>query len=374
MPAHSVRNRSLLMLSMADVATDRRAQNFKRFFEEEGWDVELFASSRNAERGPWRFFAYHQRLKRSVQSRTVDVVVACDLFSLSAAARMKQKGMAQLLLYDAREVYTELPTVARKPFAKAIWKIVERRGLALTDIVLATGPRDIQAICDIYSFLPRPVLVRNLPWRVEELRPDRSLLDCYGIPSDATVLVYVGGLQKGRGLNILLEAISFLSLNNLHLLLIGDGLLRNLLELRVAELGLDRIVHFAGALPSEEALRLVAACDGGISLIESISRSYELALPSKIFEYIMCGIPVVSSRLGQVTDLFKTEEWITFVDVNDPNSIRQGIETSLASGRNSVLRERERSLALSEYHFEHDAAALVTSIDRCLSSRGDTEH
>ncbi|HZK76703.1 MAG TPA: glycosyltransferase [Candidatus Kapabacteria bacterium] len=361
-----MKKRSLLMLSMADPLTDRRAQNFKRLFEGAGWIVELLAPTTNAKRGPRRFIEYHQNLKRMIAGYSADVVLACDLYSLSATRRMKQHGKSQLLLYDAREVYTELPTVARKPLSKLFWKWVERRGLAATDVLLTTGPRDIQAICDVHSFLPRPVLVRNLPWRALDLRGDRRLLKPYGIPSDAKVLVYVGGLQEGRGLEILLKALSLLPPTIVHVLLIGDGILRPQLERNRSELGIESIVHFAGALPSDEALRLAAACDVGLSLIEPISRSYELALPSKLFEYMMCGIPVVSSRLEQVTDLFEKEGWITFVDVSDPNSIQKGIEAALANAQHPALRERLRSLALSEYHFEHDAAKLLTLLDTLL--------
>lgn len=302
-----------------------------------------------------------------IASRLAEVVLPCDLFSLSAACWMKRQRRVKLLIYDAREVYTELPGVARKPVAKWIWRRLERRGLTATDLVLATGPRDIQTICDIHHFLPRPVLVRNLPWKMPEIPRDRSLLIPYGIPTDAKVLVYLGGLQEGRGLRLLLDIVPFFP-NDFHLLFIGDGILRSDLERRVSELGLKSVVHFVGALPSEEALRLVAACDVGYSLIEPISRSYELALPSKLFEYMMCGIPVVSSRLEQVVDLFETEEWITFVDVNEPNSIRHGIEQAIVNEQNSTFRDRERSLALSEYHFEHDAAMLLTIMDKLLLS------
>jgi len=354
------------MLSMADAATDRRAQNFKRFFENARWEVELLAPTTSAKRGPRRFIEFDRKLRREIAGRVADAVMACDLFSLSSAASMKRRGRAPLLIYDAREVYTELPGVARKPVAKWIWKRLERRGLAATDFLLVTGPRDVQAICDVHHFLPRPVLVRNLPWRDPNIPHEKDILIQYDIPSEAKSLVYVGGLQEGRGLEKLLRAIPTLSLEGIHLLLIGNGLLRSHLEAVVSELGLASSVHFAGALPSEEALRIAAACDAGICLIEPISRSYELALPSKLFEYMMCGIPVVSSRLEQVTDLFEKEVWISFVDVNNPKSIRQGIETALAHSRNAALRERERSLALTEFHFEHDAESLFAVLDRLL--------
>jgi glycosyltransferase involved in cell wall biosynthesis len=356
--------RSILLLFFGNTATDRRVQNFRRFFEQSGWNVELLAVKSTVKRGPRRFFEYHRTLAKAVRNRRVDVVLACDLYSLSAAAWLKRHKKARLLIYDAREVYTELPTVIKKPAAKWIWRRLERRGLAVTDIIVTTGPRDIQAIFDVHSFLPSPILVRNLPWRDSSLTRDRSLLDRFGILPHATVLVYVGGLQEGRGLIELIE--SSKALISIQVLLMGEGILRQRLEEFAEETGVKDRVHFAGAVPSEEALKIAAACDVGISLIEPISKSYELALPSKLFEYMMAGLPVVSSKLEQVVELFADQEWIAFVDVNEAESVQAGIRKAIEIAGNKLLRENERALALDQFHFERDADHLLTAITQRL--------
>ena len=352
--------RSILLLFFGNTATDRRVQNFRRFFEQLGWKVEILSITSKIKRGPRRFFDYHRKLLNAIRSKQADVVLACDLYSLYAAAWLKRNNRVRLLIYDAREVYTELPTVANRPLVKWVWRRVERRGLSRTDFIVTTGPSDVQAIFNIHHFLPQSILVRNLPWRDPSLTHDRSLLDRFGIPQDAIVLVYVGGLQEGRGLIKLIESIK--ALTTAHVLLIGDGLLRKRLEEFAEETSVNHRVHFAGALPSEEALRIAAACDVGVSLIEPISRSYELALPSKLFEYMMAGLPVVSSKLEQVVELFGGQEWIAFVDVNDTGSVQEGIQKAIEIAENKSLREDERTLALDQFHFERDAAHLLTAI------------
>ena len=360
--------RTLLLLFLGDTATDRRVQNFRKFFEASGWNVELLAVAPSANRGPLRFFEYHQRLGEAVRAKHVDVVLACDLYSLSAAAWLKRHKRARLLIYDAREVYTELPTVQRKPVVKCIWRTIERRGLAVTDIIVTTGPHDIQAIFDIHGFLPPPILIRNLPWRDPNLIRDRSLLDRFNIPSDAKVLVYIGGLQEGRGLEKLIKGSGkwIVDSGECHLLLIGGGILRSKLEHFVKDRGFEDRIHFADVVPSENAMKIAAACDVGVSLIEPISRSYELALPSKLFEYMMAGLPVISSKLQQVLDLFAEAKWITFVDSNDPLSIQEGIRQALINSEDESIHHVEREFALREFHFEQDAANLLTAIGKAL--------
>ena len=287
--------------------------------------------------------------------------MACDLYSLAAATSLKRKNLANTVIYDAREVYTELPTVTGKPLAKAFWKRVENRGLRRTDIVVSTGPHDVQAILNVHGFIPRTVLVRNMPWR-EEVRRDRTLLAEFRIPFESIVLVYVGGLQIGRGLQQIIHALRSLT-QELALLLIGAGTEQAALQRIVEEHGLGDRVRFAGARPADQAMRIAAACDVGIALIEPISRSYELALPSKLFEYMIAGLPVISSRLQQVVELFPSEPWLSYADPADSTSIVQAIREAVQRSSDTALRQQEKELALSQYHFEHDAVELLKVIE-----------
>lgn len=356
--------KSVLMLFLGDPATDRRIQSFERLFREAGWSVELLTIQPTRKRGPRRFAEYHRRLAQAVRVRRADVVMACDLYSLSAAAWMRGNGRAAHLIYDAREVYTELPAVAGKPIRRAIWRRLQRKGLAKTDLMIVTAPHDLQAILNVHSFVPRSLLIRNLPWKNEALTKDRAHLAAYGIPVDSKVVVYVGGLQQGRGLEASIASIKSIQV---LLLLIGDGAIRDSLEKCAIAEGVSDRVHFAGAMPSNKALEIAAACDAGLVLVEPISKSYELALPSKLFEYMMAGLPVVTSRMQHVLELFEGQPWIEFVDIT-PDSIRVGITKVLERPQPSEASQLERQLALDQYHFETDAAPLLALLKRSLST------
>lgn len=310
------------------------------------------------------FAEYHRTLAQAVRSRRAEVVMACDLYSLSAAAWMRGTRRAAHLIYDAREVYTELPAVAGKPIRRAIWRRLERRGLAKTDLIIVTAPHDLQAILNVHGFVPQSLLIRNLPWKIAALTKDRAHLAAYGIPVDSKVVVYVGGLQQGRGLEAAIASIKSIQV---HLLLIGDGAIRDSLEKCAFAEGVSDRVHFAGAVASNKALELAAACDVGLVLVESLSKSYELALPSKLFEYMMAGLPVVASRMRHVLELFEGQPWIEFVEIT-PESIRTGMSKTLECHRSSVTIQHERELALGHYHFEADAAPILALLEKSLST------
>ncbi len=334
-------------------------ENFERLFQDSGWNVSSIIYRPRYKSGIRRFLDYHRALLKAVRSKRADVVLACDLFSLPAARWMKIHGRTKRVIYDARELYTELPAVAKKKFVKAIWRTLEQRGMSHSDLILVTAPLDAEAILDVHGFLPRPLLVRNLPWLEPDLPRNRTLLDRFRIPNDAIAAVYLGGLQPARGLWILLE--TFRDLSDAHLLIIGDGPLRKALEEKAPS-----NVHFSGPMDSHLALTFAAACDIGIVLTEPVSKSYELALPSKVFEYMMCGLPVVSSPMQQIADLFPDEEWLIFVE-NDPFIVREGILKAHAKTQDVELLANERARAIAEFHFACDAKPLIHLLDHLLA-------
>ncbi|MDP4199953.1 MAG: glycosyltransferase [Bacteroidota bacterium] len=353
--------KSLLMLFLGDPVTDRRVQSFERLFQEAGWNVELLAVKLVYTHGPRKFSEYHRKLARAVIGKRADIVMACDLYSLSVAAWMRKNGRAKKLVYDAREVYTELPAVAHKPLRRAIWKQVEHHGLTSTDIIVVTAPHDLQAILDVHGFIPRSMLIRNLPWKNEMLRRHQAQLEDYGIPVGSNVVVYLGGLQQGRGLEAAVQSVVATAA---HLFMIGDGALRQTIEQLAVKEGVGDQVHFAGALPSDHALALAASCDVGLVIVEPVSKSYELALPSKLFEYMMAGIPIVTNHMRHVQELFEDKPWIEFVSIT-PEAIRAGITKAMKVS--AIARFEEKRLALQRYHFASDASPLIGLLDSALS-------
>jgi glycosyltransferase involved in cell wall biosynthesis len=321
-----------------------------------------------AQSGPRRFIEYHRKLSRRFRSLAkADVVLACDLYSLGAAEKAKLRGKASVAVYDSREVYTELPSTAKRPLVKLLWKMFEHRGLAIADAILVTGPLDLDAIFRVHGFSPRSFLVRNLPERLDTLTPSADLRSRLHIDKQTPLFVYVGGLQIGRGLEPFLRTLSKCAVDA-HFVIVGDGDQRPRLEALVHELNLQSRVTFLGAISVENVLPILAASDIGVTLIESLSLSYEYALPSKLFEYMMAGLVVLSSPLEQVTDLFSGEPWLVTAKPSSGEEMRVAIQNAIEKSKHNEVRERARELALETYNFEKEFAPIIKWLSNEVSS------
>lgn len=137
----------------------------------------------------------------------------------------------------------------------------------------------------IYNGIPDPSL------------PDRaSARRRLGIREDARVLGCVASLEPHKGHAVLLEAVRIArtSLEDLVLLVAGDGSLRADLEARAREAGIPaiftgRLADVGWALAAEDAMALF-----------SLERE---GLPRSILEAMAASKPVIGSRVGGIPEL-----------------------------------------------------------------------
>jgi glycosyltransferase involved in cell wall biosynthesis len=299
------------------------------------------------------FRQYHRSLRNELKQRPkYDIIFSCELYSLRASAWLKKRTGSKLI-YDAREIYTGLPTLLHKPIKRWLWKRWEASGLTATDIVLITAPHDGEEIERVHGFLPRSLLVRNLPMTSSLPQSNNFLRELFpAIGNERKVLVYVGGLQEDRGLPEMIEAMTSLR-KEMTLVLIGSGTLQKSLEEKVANKGLTKDVFFLLPIESEVVLSVLASADIGISLVDTRSLSYSFALPSKIFEYIRAGIPVLTADLCEVKALFGTQDWIRYTSL-DSSAIVENIRALASLSR----YKGDIQTASEGFSFENDADPL----------------
>jgi glycosyltransferase involved in cell wall biosynthesis len=124
--------------------------------------------------------------------------------------------------------------------------------------------------------------------------------------SEGLRLVYVGGINPERDLSVLIRAVGRISRRQeIRLLIVGYGQKQHVETLRTLarSLGLDGSVEFHGRVPQEDVLRYLRSSDLGIVTYERNPLT-EVAVPNKVFEYILAGKPLALPDLKAMRDLF----------------------------------------------------------------------
>jgi glycosyltransferase involved in cell wall biosynthesis len=116
------------------------------------------------------------------------------------------------------------------------------------------------------------------------------------IKRDETLFIYQGGLSKGRGIQIILDAFGKVNKQK-HIVFMGRGPLEEVIK--EFENNFSNI-HFHPAVKPEEVLRYTSSADIGVSLIENTCLSYYYSLPNKVFEYLLSGLPMIVSEFPEM--------------------------------------------------------------------------
>jgi len=143
-----------------------------------------------------------------------------------------------------------------------------------------------------------PVDVGAISAAVDVARRDRDRLRRQ-LGVDGVVLLYVGRLEKYKGVDLLLDAFvaARRQVPSLHLLLVGDGSLRDELELRAESLAPGRVT-FVGFRQPRELPSFYASAD--VFCLFSRQEPFGAVLA----EALAAGLPVISSRsAGATADL-----------------------------------------------------------------------
>jgi len=117
-------------------------------------------------------------------------------------------------------------------------------------------------------------------------------------------IVFVGQLEKVKGINILIEAFTNIKRDfpDFKLVIIGEGSERKNLEFKIKDLGLKNKVKLKGKLSLEQTKDIMKRCY--CLVLPSLSEG----LPRVLMEAMALEKPVIASNVGGIPELIKDNE------------------------------------------------------------------
>jgi glycosyltransferase involved in cell wall biosynthesis len=263
-----------------------------------------------------------------------DIFLSNDLDTLLAntlAAKIRGKK----LVYDSHELFTEVPELEDKKTKKNIWKYIEKKCIRKANISYTVCQSIAYYYNSIYGIKMR--VVRNLPLR-------KQIVDDF--ENRENIIIYQGALNKDRGIELMIEAMT--EIENYKLIIAGTGDLQDELKLLSENKNLIEKVIFTGHLDFESLHRLTSKAKLGFSLEQGSSLNYKFALPNKLFDYIQAGVPVLCSdfpEMKRIIDEYGVGETIS---INNSQSLAKHI--------NQLINDCQK---LENYHNNCKKAAEV---------------
>ena len=184
-----------------------------------------------------------------------------------------------------------------------------------------------------------------------------------GVPVDVPAAAIIARLTEQKAHRVLFDSITHPELSKLHLIVVGDGELRDDLRSRAASLGIAGRVHFLGA--RRDLGNILAASD-----IFTMPSFWE-GLPLSMVLAMGAGLPVVASRVAGIPEVVTDRISGLLIDAGNSEQLSRAL---IALVQDPVLRSR-LGAAASEFvrpRFGVDGyvASITALYDRLLTAKG----
>lgn len=257
-----------------------------------------------------------RRLARAGASRSLSVPVLFSIATIQLSMLMRVVGLrpdvvhahdvnmlpigwasaalsGARLVYDAHEIST-----GREGYGRFRGLVARVEGFLIrrADAVITTTELRSRYLARAYR-VQRPLVLQNRPV-MSELPARGRLRRELGIAEGRAVVLYQGGLQPGRGLELIVRAAA--KVGEADFVFVGSGSLERRLRTLAAELDVTDHVHFVPMRPVEELQEWTVDADIGLQVLENTCFNHFSADSNKLFEYVVAGIPVVASDLPEI--------------------------------------------------------------------------
>jgi glycosyltransferase involved in cell wall biosynthesis len=153
------------------------------------------------------------------------------------------------------------------------------------------------------------------------------------------------------GLGMVLDAAALLrDRDDLRFVLAGGGLDAAKLQARIQSEGLNN-VEFRGVVTRRESLELLALAD---ATIVPLHRGLTDAIPSKMFDALAIGCPMILSARGESVELLARSQTGLHVEPNDAAALVRGI-VECSNNRETFERRSIAGQTFVREHFDRDA-------------------
>ncbi len=353
-----------------DLVTDQRVSKVCTYLHKNGFDVLLvgrvlpaslpmderpYASKRMKlffTKGPFFYAEYNIRLFFLLLFSKCDILLSNDLDTLMPnylVSKLRRKA----IVYDSHEYFTETPEVINRKFVQSVWRGIEKWIFPKLPYVFTVN----DSIADLFekSYGNRPLVVRNIP-PVRHRNPEAGR-KTLGLPEDKHILLLQGaGINIQRGAEELLLSMQYVE--SALLLIIGNGDVLPQLKQMCKKNQLEEKIRFIPRQLPQKLFDYTCQADLAFSLDKDTNPNYRYSLPNKLFDYMHAGVPVLVSRLPEISKVVTKYECGDFIDHHDPKHIAGRINAMLGNPEELSRLRKNCFIAAKELSWENEEKQL----------------
>lgn len=236
-----------------------------------------------------------------IHVQRIDQALPFILFNKPVICTLHGKGSEQALEKNGKIVHL-------------VYSLVERFAISRLDYAIAVSD-------DIYNFYaskyPRSsnkmsVIGNGVDTAVFKPRDREEVRKKYGFSPHEKIILYLGRFHEEKNLKMLVSSFDRLvkagSLEPIRLVLVGDGNMKNQILEMIRDRNLATRVTILPPLPDSEVPEII--CCANVFALTSLVEGFPLV----VLQALACGVPIVSTNVGDVRKVVKNDETGHIVD------------------------------------------------------------
>jgi len=185
-----------------------------------------------------------------------------------------------------------------------------------------------------------------------------------GLTDHKKVILFVGSFVKVKGVEYLLEAFKEICTSNnssgITLVLIGSGPLYATIKKKICDYGIDGRVLLKNSIPHKEIPMWMSSSD--VFCLTSLNEGR----PNVLYEAIACGIPVVATNVGGISEIIVSRKLGELVTPKNLTEIENALKRVLNKGWDiQSIRHYALSHSVTKY-----SEKVVEVYRKCLNMQG----
>ena len=277
-----------------------------------------------------------------------------DIIIVGIALRI----LGKRVIYDVHEdlptkilLKMYLPTIARKPLSLIVRYLENIAAGLMSGLVTATPTLRLR-----FQQSNRNIAVVNNFPMLEEFEDAETV--CW--ESRRPSVVYFGGISEARGVYEMIQAVNLLpTALGVKLELAGWFYVKSLFD-RLKEQPQWSLVNWHSEVDRPGLRHLLRTVSAGLVVLHP-EKSFLTSQPTKLFEYMAAGIPVIASDFPLWRSIVSTADCGILVDPLDGRSIAAAIESLLSNPeRARAMGQRGRQAVEEHFNWANEEETLLS--------------
>lgn len=249
------------------------------------------------------------------QGPKVLYVQGLDCLLAACVAKRKMKPGQPKIVYEVSDIREALfeGTGFLRTIKNRILSFVERTCLREVDLLVVTSPAFVEARYGEYVDVKRILFIPNAP--------NPEVFKDYRRKTDGPFTVgYVGVLRYVENLKLAIDAVRKIS--DIRMVLSGGSASAAELETLTDYCACDSRIEFTGPYEYEKDIAdIYGRFDCVWAVYDSSNPNVRIALPNKLYEAIVCGLPLVVARGTYLAEIVEKAGIGIAVDSNSAESV-----------------------------------------------------